>query len=109
MSRSEGLIKGVQIRRVNLTIALHCVLPQTETKSNTNSNWLSCSRCKFQYCHWCLEPCFGAWHFSDYGCKQFTNMQQDLNHFNKMAREQKHQEQQNQEQQHREQQHEEED
>ena len=50
---------------------------QVESKTN-NRNWVHCRKCHFQYCHLCREACFGAWHFSEYGCKQLTTITEDL-------------------------------
>lgn len=50
---------------------------QVESKTN-NRNWVHCRKCHFQYCHLCREACFGAWHFSEYGCKQLTTVTEDL-------------------------------
>ena len=26
----------------------------------------------------CHEPCFGRYHFNEYGCKEFTSLEEDM-------------------------------
>lgn len=60
--------------------------PQVESKTGLN-NWLHCRKCQFQYCHLCRQPCFGLWHFSEYGCKRLSNVTEDLKYFKDLRKE----------------------
>ncbi len=58
-----------------LTLQIYIV--QVEIKSSDN-NWMKCYRCSFQYCHMCGEPCFGPYHFNEYGCKKSSSLKEDV-------------------------------
>ena len=53
------------------------VLSQIEQKTS-NKNWMNCRHCKLPFCHQCNEPCFGRYHFNEFGCKEYTTLQEDM-------------------------------
>ena len=52
------------------------LLSQIEQKTS-NKNWMNCRHCKLPFCHQCNEPCFGRYHFNEFGCKEYTTLQED--------------------------------
>ena len=53
------------------------LLSQIEQKTS-NKNWMNCRHCKLPFCHQCNEPCFGRYHFNEFGCKEYTTLQEDM-------------------------------
>ena len=53
------------------------LFPQPEHKAD-NRNWMRCGKCRFPFCHLCKEACFGRYHFSEYGCREFTTLDEDM-------------------------------
>ena len=53
------------------------LLSQIEQKTS-NNNWMNCRHCKLPFCHQCNEPCFGRYHFNEFGCKEYTTLQEDM-------------------------------
>lgn len=68
---------ALQDHSLSHVVTIPPTMTQVESKTN-NRNWIHCRKCHFQYCHLCREACFGAWHFSEYGCKQLTTVTEDL-------------------------------
>ena len=50
-------------------------------------NMLKCAMCHFKYCFVCLEPCFGAYHFNEYGCTRYTSFEVDSKRLRQEKRE----------------------
>ena len=53
------------------------IIMQIEQKTS-NKNWMNCRHCKLPFCHQCNEPCFGRYHFNEFGCKEYTTLQEDM-------------------------------
>ena len=54
-----------------------CLFKDNPKNYITRDNMLKCGLCHFKYCFICLEPCFGEYHFNEYGCTRYTSFEVD--------------------------------